>query len=221
MQAAPSLPATAPKVVVAKRTPGIARSTPHVKTPHTDKPPVIAASRVEQIYLPSEHRAMVINAPVAPMPTTCRPVIDPPRDSRMRGVFQCNDYARAGTNASGTVVLTGHSSMNQEWDTVFDHLSCTADGCAPITAAEGCAVQQSTLTGRYVYLRTEKSGKHWLVYHIRHVYCPPKDDNKAIKLKRLIWSSTPGKLLLVTCLESANAESVNNLFAVGQYVGVR
>ena len=192
-------------------------------TPPTDKPAVtIAPGKVQQIYIPSQHKLMVVNAPVAAMPTSCKQVIDPPRDDRFRGVFQCTDFADAGTTSSGTVVLAGHSSSNHAYNTMFDHLSCTATSCGATTVAEGCNVEQSTLPGREVDLRTDTSGTHWLVYRVTDVYCPSKDTSTDIATKKQLWKATPGRLLLVTCLEQANTSySADNLIAVAEFVGVK
>lgn len=221
VQAVPSLTTATPSATTNKPT---TTPTPSVVTStQQPKPLEIESSPVLQIYMPSTHKLMVIDAPVAQMPTSCKKEIDPPRDiSRRRGVFQCGDFASAGTNSTGMTVLPGHSSVDQQWNTVFDKLSCTATSCARTTVAEHCSVQRSTLVGRLVYLRTVASGKHWLVYRVTDVFCPSQTIGKDNNVNAKVWKPTPGGLLLITCLEQANQHgSTNSLFVKAQYVEVK
>lgn len=227
MQSVPSLVVATPGTTTAGPTPKPTTTpTPSVVKSIQPKPKpeplVIKSSAVLQIYMPSTHKLMVIDAPVAQMPTSCKKEIDPPRDvSRRRGVFQCGDFANAGTNSTGTTVLPGHSSVDQQWNTVFDKLSCTATSCARTTVAEHCSVQRSTLVGRKIYLRTAASGKHWLVYLVTDVYCPSQTIGKDNGVNAKVWKPTPGGLLLITCLEQANQHgSTNSLFVKAQYISV-
>ena len=236
MQALPSQSVTAPSTTAQEPKPtaipttGVAKSkaksvaeTKAKLTQLKPKPLVIPPSPVVQIDIPSEHKLMVIESPVAQMPTKCDVEIDAPRDNRRRGVFQCGDFAAAGTNSTGTTLLVGHSSVNQVWHTVFDKLSCTATSCASTTVAQGCSLQKKARLGQIIYIQTEKSRKigRWLEYRITGVYCPSKDVGKDLDIKGLVYDSTPGQLSLATCLEPINGESINNLMVVAKFIGVK
>lgn len=165
---------------------------------HTPTPQTIAASEVKQLYVPSAG----INTPILPMPSSCQTVIDPPRDvESFDKVYQCMDFAMPGTDTKTNVVIAGHSSNYV--DTVFNKLY----------------TQGNSLLHHDVFIRTKASGKAWLRYSIRAVYEPEKSQ---LPYMSEVWQPTPGRLILVTCLQEPNQPySVKNFIVVAQLVGVQ
>jgi Sortase domain len=167
----------------------------------------IAPGDVKQLYIPATDPNLAIDTPVAPMPTNCSVIINPPQSTRAEAlsVYQCMDFSAPGTDALGTTVLAGHSSLAHSWNTVFDHLQQWGD----------------SIIGRTVYLRTTTSQGHWLLYKVTNVYRPSKSTGADNAVKQEIWKPTPGRLLLVTCLELGNVPSVDNYIVVAQYEGIQ
>lgn len=120
-------------------------------------------------------------------------------------MYGCTDFGQPGSDSDAQAVLAGHSSPRQE--TAFNRLYR----------------QGAQLEGREVFLRTEASGKRWLVYRIDRVYTPLKSE---LPYMTDVWgtpgSSTAGRLVLVTCRQEPGlANSVKNYVAIGRLVGVR
>jgi hypothetical protein len=162
----------------------------------------IDGSPVVQIYVPSDNPDDVINSTVYPMPTSCQHIIKPPEDGQnFLKVFQCTDFAMPGTATNNNVVVAGHSSKYAE--TVFNRLY----------------KQGESLIGRLIYIRTVKSGTHWLVYKIQKVYEPVKKD---LPFLSQVWEPTNGRLIVVTCLQqSATPLAVKNFIVVAQFEEVQ
>lgn len=171
-------------------------------SPSPAPPAPIAASAVQQLYIPAPDPSMVIDDPVLAMPSNCRRVIEPPLDGPdIAKVFQCMDFAMPGTDTADNVVVAGHSSHYVT--TTFNKLY----------------QQGASLTGRYVYVRTAASGSQWLRYVVQNVYEPLKTD---LPYQEQIWKPTPGRLILVTCLQEDGLEkSVKNFIVVAQFDSVQ
>jgi hypothetical protein len=174
------------------------------ETPTSSPTPVIsiAGSPVTQIYVPSDNPDDVINSQVYPMPTSCQNVIEPPESGQnFQKVFQCTDFAMPGTATATNAVVAGHSS--KYITTVFNRLYA----------------QGASLIGKLVYIRTQASGDHWLVYKVQNVYEPLKTE---LPYMEQIWAPTEGRLIIVTCLQdSEHALSVRNFIVVTQFQGVQ
>lgn len=177
-------------------------------TSATPLPPVtFTPSDVKQLYIPAANPDLTINTVVAPMPTSCMEIINPPQRTRAeaRGVYHCTDFSGAGTDAPGTTVIAGHASLAHSWNTVFDHLQ----------------LWDNSIVGHTVYIRTATSQGHWLRYKVTNVYRPSKTTGVDNTIKQEIWRPTPGRLLLLTCLELGDAPSVDNYIVVAQYEGIQ
>lgn len=223
------------------KVPTATRST--TPTPTPTPTPSIAPGNVTALYLPPVSAAAAdtgISTNVQPMVQQgssiatgdCPNIIEPTEASIAveRTVYQCvtnsanpnSGYVSPSTNITGMVVLAGHSSVNRNWQTAFDNLSCTATGCGPYPPAQACSVEQGQggLIGRMVYLKTATSGNSWFSYKVTAVECPTKATTpQNTALKQAIWTPTDGKLLLVTCLEQVgyNKGAISNLFVIAQY----
>ena len=164
-------------------------------------PPAVSPSSIQQLYIPAAVTDQTINAPVLPMPSSCQSVIEPPTSGPHVGdVFQCMDFAMPGTATTANTVVAGHSSYDLQ--TVFNKLY----------------PQGQTLIGRQIFIRTQTSGKRWLAYKVQHVYMPAKSELPAMEE---VWRPTPGRLILVTCMQEGGGVSTKNFIVVAQFVDIQ
>lgn len=178
-----------------------AGSAPETSSSRTTPAATIAGGTIEQLYIPAPQAEQTINTPVLPMPSGCQTVIEPPTSGPHVGdVFQCMDFAMPGTNAMTNTVVAGHSSYDLQ--TVFNKLY----------------PQGESLVGRQVFVRTDASGSKWLAYQIQHVYQPNKSELPAMEE---LWHPTPGRLILITCMQEGDGVSTRNFIVVTQFVGIQ
>lgn len=196
-QALPQAPALTPT-----RLPAVTQRSTETPTPSPTPVISIAGSPVVQIYVPSDNPDDVINSQVYPMPTSCQNVIKPPESGQnFQQVYQCTDFAMPGTSTSSNAVVAGHSSRYVT--TVFNRLY----------------TQGASLIGKLVYVKTVNSGSHWLVYKVQNVYEPLKKD---LPYMEQIWTPTPGRFIVVTCLQdSAHSTALRNFIVVTQFQDVQ
>lgn len=197
-----------PTMQTVPTTPPTSSATP-TPTP-TPTPIVIPTGQVTQIYLPSTDPSLTIDAPVLQMPTACKSVIQPPEEGPDKlKVFQCGDFAMAGTDSPGNVIITGHTSALPQYDgAVLNKLRAQVDDKDP----------GKLLVGREVFLRTTTSGANWLAYKITAVVTPSKSD---LPYDTAVWTDVPGGLRIVTCLSQADLPTaVQNTVVIAQLEGV-
>lgn len=169
------------------------------------KEPVIGTSPATQIYIPNHNPQLVISTSVQAL-NGCQSVIDPPHSGKeFGGVFGCTDFAQPGTNSPDLTVIAGHSS--KVVNTAFNRLY----------------LQGKRFVGQEVWLKTAKTGSHWLVYRINAVYEPSKAD---LPYMSKVWGvpgvPNGGRIVVVTCRQQPEVTpAVRNYVAIGQFVGVR
>lgn len=168
----------------------------------TPEPVVIQPGKVTELYIPSDNPSLVINTGVLQMPSDCKSVIEPPIGTPDQGeVFQCGDFAMPSTSTDQNVLLAGHSSHGL--DTVFNRLY----------------PQGESMVDRQVFLRTTTSNEQWLEYRVSAVYEPSKPD---LPYMGEVWEPTPGRLILVTCLQEDGLwSSERNFIVIADFVGVQ
>ncbi|HWT39769.1 MAG TPA: hypothetical protein VN081_00615 [Dongiaceae bacterium] len=176
----------------------------------TPTPIIIPEGQVTQIYLPAANPSLTIDAPVLKMPTSCKSVIQPPEDGPDKlKVFQCDDFAMAGTNSSGNVIITGHTSALPQYDgAVLNKVRAQIDDKDP----------GKLLVGREIFLRTTTSGTNWLAYKISAVVTPTKAE---LPYDAEVWVDVPGGLRIVTCLSQEGLPTaLQNIVVIAQLEGV-
>ncbi|WP_018018165.1 hypothetical protein [Corynebacterium capitovis] len=116
-------------------------------------------------------------------------------------------YQLPGSDSSDIVVIAGHASTGRS--AVFDLLY------------DGSTNHHTISTGDALYLRTQSSGKAWLLYRATDLHDPVK---QALADDPSVWGSgpMPGRLLTVSCIQPATplSESVRNVVIGWQFESV-
>lgn len=162
----------------------------------------VAPSPPVELFVPSDNPDLEISTAVTPMPTECREIIDPPRDSDgIAGVYSCGDFDQPGTSTEGLAILAGHAAAGI--DTEFNRLYQRGD----------------SLRGQEVFVKTETSGDHWLEYSVDEVFTPDKNE---LPYMEEVWAGdTAGRLVMVTCFVEPDGSSTRNYVAVLQFEGLQ
>ncbi len=202
-------------------TPSVTRttaiSTPHASASPSSSPtstmPVIPAAIPTELYLPNANPDYAISTTLLPL--SCPPGDDipyPHSGPTVWRAFYCQQYGLPGTDTPYYGIITGHTWLGG--DTVMDHLMRQGKG----------------LIGQTIYIKTAKSGSHWLMYRFTAAYWMDKRDanGKTNDLSKHyeVWGapneSTAGRMVFLTCQQIApDVKSTQNVAFVAQFAGVK
>lgn len=119
--------------------------------------------------------------------------------------FYCSDYALPGSAMPHYGIITGHSTVSPDTDTVLNRL-----------------LEQRSLLGREIYVRTRASGDRWLAFRFSDAQSVPKDELAGAPAWGSSTVSTAGRLVFLTCgQERLGQDPDHNILLIADYVGVR
>lgn len=173
----------------------------------TTKPVVIKQSRPVELYQPDTK----LRTDVLVLPAEDRDPIHPPTlfhaywDPEPVG-----NNGGLGTSTPDLALIAGHS-WNQNDKTVFNPLYNWETG------------KYGIKVGDRLFVRTEASGKRWLVYKLQKVFTPQKGDGPdSLKNSKEIWGTDanpkPNHLLVITCKQKAEAGQASTQNIVFDFV---
>ena len=186
--------------------PTVTPSSPAASPSPTPTPaPNIAPSRPLEILLPKAGARIQIATDVCPVVDG---MLDPDRRDYMVACYYVapdKPYSEPGSEAPDIAVLAGHT-----W----------RDGPAAFNVLYDWASQAFTVAeGDEIWVRTEASGTHWLVYRAVSFHTPAKYGGLAADTN--IWGEgpVPGRLLTIGCQQQVQegVHSTNNIVVVWTY----
>lgn len=164
---------------------------PTPNTVHADIP----VSQALEVLIP----AVGIDAPVEQNPCRVKDEKINPATLDKACTYTADDkpYSLPGTDAKDIVVIAGHTGAGV--DAVFNNLY------------DGTKNTHTIHLGDKLYVRTSTSGTKWLMYTATDLHDPQKG---VLAEDESIWGTgpMPGRLLTISCVQSANllAASVRN-----------
>lgn len=142
--------------------------------------PYVAMSAPTAIYMPGNDKTRIKTKPVA-LKCGTKSIPYPESGPDFWRSFYCTDRALPGTDTPFYGIITGHSSWSE--DTVMGRL----------------LLRKDNLVGKRIYIRTEESGKKWLVYTFKHIEVVSKDQLQDAKAWGGKNKSTANQLVWLTC----------------------
>lgn len=188
-----------------------------IKQATTPPPPEISSGVVSESYEPiAGGKPVELIVPSIGMvahfePDPCRvkdDAIDPATlDKACIYTAEDKPYSLPGTDSPDIVVIAGHTGAGIS--AVFNQLY------------DGGADEHKVKVGDKLYLKTENSQEHYLVYEATDLHSPQKN---AMASDAAIWGekATPGRLLTISCIQPSNVllPSVRNAVVGWKFIGV-